>query len=334
MLNIGVFTSNELCAKNICQRISNSKNNSIVFSDYTYEDAKKCNIAIIDLDDLRGCREKLLNDASGLKTIVTVVVSKYESDLETLKDIFKTKKKPILDHDMKNWVRDASELLKNDYLPNLEEDRLYNAIGIKIEDMIKINPDVLQNAKKSFKGYVQKNYKGLSREELIEKFGWKDFDSKKNKEDKSDKQTTGQKDTSETIVKLNKSPKIDFEKEFLENPLTKYRIEKMSKQNMNTMEIIEKLTSITKHDSVGSDLKDENMSDAYILQKVAENKVINDEIKKNTVSRVAKNTTDQEKTIKSMADQGKKEDMAVQERAKQLLTAEQIEKLRKLGVKI
>jgi hypothetical protein len=241
MINVGIISEKENVAFHMASVVCKAGAHAERFDVYEFENIKKFNIVVIDLDNATASYKDIKNSSDGIKDIVVAGFSRSNEIMDEFRPIMQVFLKPFKSDHFTTFIANLKQITKTDQVINNEEVPIYQPTGKAIVEGDKINVEVFSDEELSQRlaRIINEKYKGPSEKEFL-------------KQMKLDIIPVIPKPEPEPVDIVTVLRVIDFSQQFVEDALTKYRAQKLRAQHLSDDEVSQKVKSLLINDATRS----------------------------------------------------------------------------------
>ena len=241
MINVGIISEKENVAFHMASVVCKAGAHAERFDVYEFENIKKFNIVVIDLDNTTASYQDIKSSANGIKDIVVAGFSRSNEIMDEFRPIMQVFIKPFKSDHFTNLIADLKQITKTDKVINNEETPIYQPTGKSIAKQDEINVEVFSDEELSQRlaRIINEKYKGPSEQEFLKQLKLDNIPV-----------TPKPEPTPVDIVTVLRV--VDFSQQFVEDALTKYRAQKLRAQHLSDDEVSQKVKSLLINDATRS----------------------------------------------------------------------------------
>jgi hypothetical protein len=266
MINVGVVTNKPNVAANMETIIVKCSARYKLINPYSFEKLKECNIAIFDLDNLESTNCSIEDCKFDGCNVLIVGYSRNRDVLKKYDGVFLTRQKPFLKEHLISYFERLKTLTPVTRVVNTENNNRYNEYGLSADDLLSSDIFTDQELSNKLSMIINEKYNGPSTNELMNKIGLADVKPVKSTID---------------IVKPIQI-QVNYNSQFVDDALIRYRAQKMKQLKLSAKEITEKLSKIIEHDAKRVASKQNFIKPDDIIKSVNSLKIYDEEEQLNT----------------------------------------------------
>jgi hypothetical protein len=237
MINVGIISEKESVAFHMASVVCKAGAHAERFDGYVFDNIKKFNIVIIDLDNAQASYENIKKTAAGIKDIIVAGFSRSNELLDEYRPIISVFLKPFKTDHFLTFVADLKQLTKTEQVVNTEETPVYKPTGQHIVQDDLINTEVFSDKEMTQKlaKIINEKYNGPSEDEFLQNIGLSDVVIVKKPE---------------VLIEIKPLvDQIDHSRQFVDDALIKYRAKKLRERKMSTQDVLNKVRELLKADA-------------------------------------------------------------------------------------
>lgn len=237
MINVGIISEKESVAFHMASVVCKAGAHAERFDGYVFDNIKRFNIVIIDLDNAQASYENIKKSAAGIKDIIVAGFSRNNDLLDEYRPILSVYLKPFKTDHFLNFVADLKQVAKTENVVNTEAIPVYQPTGKHVVQDDPINTEVFSDKEMSQKlaKIINDKYSGPSEDEFLKSIGLNDVVIVKKPE--------------VSVVIKPIVDQIDYSRQFVDDALLKYRAKKLRERQMSTKDVLSKVRELLKADA-------------------------------------------------------------------------------------